>query len=106
MLTLPPIRIYEHETIPSTSDAWVWRTFSLEPTEFCVRYFLQLDSMPTYTAIEINGHIIVPADTTQSLTLDVTDFVALDENRLGFKLAQPSSKPGQIRLLPIACDEL
>lgn len=106
MLTLPPIRIYEHETIPSTDDTWVWRTFSLEPTEFCVRYFLQLDSMPAYTTIEINGHIIVSTVTTHSLTVDVTDYVTLEENKLAFKLVQLGVPLGKVRLLPISCDEL
>jgi hypothetical protein len=104
MSTLSPVPLDRYEV--SSDAGWFWYTFTLVPTEFCVRYFLHLDSPSQCAAIEINRQTILPANTSPSPVVDVTDYVALDENIVGFRLANPQESIGQIRLLPIACDEL
>ena len=106
MSPLPPIILnnFHHEV--TDTAVWVWQTFTLEPIGFCVRYFLQVDALPESAVVEINGHLITAPNNGHSLTIDVTHFVTLDENRLGFKFTKQPGAIGQIRLLPIPCDEL
>jgi len=86
--------------------AWVWRTFTLEPTDLCVRYYLYIDSMPKVALIAINDHKINPLTTPPPYKLDVTDYVTLDENVIGFRVTGADGAFGHVHLQPVACDEI
>jgi hypothetical protein len=85
---------------------WMRRTFTLEPTAFCVRYYLQIASMPPAAVITINDYTINLPTTPAPYMLDVTDHVKLEDNVIAFRVTGVDGGFGHVCLLPIACDEL
>jgi hypothetical protein len=88
------------------ATAWVWRTFTLEATDFCVRYYLHVTLLPQVALIVINDHKIKPPTTPPPYILDVTDYVTLEENVIGFRVTGAGGTFGHIHLQAVACDEL
>ncbi|MBC7810665.1 MAG: hypothetical protein H7175_05935 [Burkholderiales bacterium] len=79
------------------------RVFSLEATDFCVRYRLHIDQLPEGASVYI-GDLCIDEGAVGSLDTDVTDCLTLDDNRLIIHLLHGGAVSG-IRLLQIACDE-
>ncbi|NWF67529.1 MAG: hypothetical protein HXY40_00445 [Chloroflexi bacterium] len=70
--------------------AWLHRTFTLSATEDCVRYHLLIDSAPPGTRIFVNEREVVTyaiGDDDAPFDMDITDSVALGENKLGLRVA-------------------
>lgn len=86
--------------------AWVYRTFTLEATDACVRYYLHIASMPQVAFIAINDRKISPPSAPPPYKLDVTDYVTLGENVIGFRVTGAERAFGHVGLHPVACDEL
>ena len=78
--------------------------FVLHPTDYCVNYLLQFDSLPDDTAIYINGERLT-VDSTVSNAIDITAYVALDDNEIVFLVeAGVDGTFAGVRLQPMACD--
>jgi hypothetical protein len=81
--------------------------FTLEPVEFCINYWLFIDSAPSPTHIYINGKPVESYKdaSLQPFALDVTLYVALGENQLEFQI--PSGVAGHfsgVRLQGVPCE--
>ena len=78
--------------------------FVLNPTDYCVNYLLQFDSLPDDTAIYINGERLT-VDPTEGNGIDITAYVALDDNELVLHVgAGAVGRIEGVRLQPVACD--
>jgi hypothetical protein len=81
------------------------RGFDLAATDDCVNYMLCLDSAPPGTRFTLNDQP-VPVDTDRPYRIDVTMFVALEDNQLLIYI--PPEVSGAIRglaLEAVPCDE-
>lgn len=89
--------------------AWLRRAFTLHPTGECVHYYLLIDSAPDTAAIYINGQAVglftPPGPDDPPFELDVTDFVALGQNELAFRLgAGAAGGFDNVRLQAVPCE--
>ncbi len=83
--------------------AWLERAFQLHPQAECVRYHLLLDYVPAQTRLSINGETIGIVRTP--VQLDITDRVALGDNRIAFRVeAGADGTFGSVRLQAVPCD--
>ena len=85
--------------------AWLQRRFDLPMLNHiaCVNYVLQIDDAPYGAILDINGREFGQVQTP--FTMDVTDFIALEDNTIGFRV--PCHATGQfqgIRLVAVACE--
>jgi hypothetical protein len=90
-------------------SAWFWREFDLEPTNYCVRYFLHIDSTPgEISVIFLNRKEHVAVKQSGPLAIDVTDYVMLEGNKLSLRLdpstAQLDRKFSGVRLEAVPCE--
>jgi hypothetical protein len=88
--------------------AYLRRSFWLAPTASCISYFLYIDSAPAHTRIFINDHpsgdYVSPGPDDPPFEMDITLYVALGENEIGFRVAWDA--PGHfigVRLQPVLC---
>jgi hypothetical protein len=88
--------------------AWLQRSFRLEPTDFCVRYFLLIDTAPQGTDIFINDQsvaVYTVGDDDPPFELDVTNYVALEDNTIAFRVdCETVGQFAGVRLLAVPCD--
>jgi hypothetical protein len=84
--------------------AWLTRSFTLMPTDTCVRYYLHVVALPGVERITINDHEINLPTRHPPFRFDVTDFVTLGGNLIGFYAAGTGAF-GHIHLQPIPCDK-
>jgi hypothetical protein len=66
--------------------AWLQRGFDLEPiTDVCLRYQLHVERAPAGTRIYVNMTLVGEFQ-TEPLQIDVTDYVMLEDNRIGLRV--------------------
>lgn len=85
--------------------AWLQRRFALQPTGYCVRYVIDIESAPPTTQVYVNDQRVASGEAPRA---DITDYVALGENRLNLRVdcaADGDCAIGAVRLLQIPCDE-
>ncbi len=83
--------------------AWLEHAFDLPDQDVCINYHLSISALPRGTQLILNGRDFgeIPAP----LTLDVTDFVFLEDNLIAFRVFRNASGAfGSVRLLAIPCD--
>lgn len=85
--------------------AWLQKTFDLPITNHiaCMNYVLEIDEMPYGAVLVINGREFGAVRTPFSM--DVTDFIALEDNRIAFRV--PSNAAGMfqgVRLVAVPCE--
>jgi hypothetical protein len=89
---------------PEGWAAWLERRFDLQPTDMCVRYTLRIEATPDGAALSVNGRQFGVIDAPCSV--DVTDYVTLDENRIAFRvLSGANGAFGALRLTAVPCEE-
>lgn len=83
-------------------SAWLQRRFTLIAHDVCINYLLVIAAAPQGTVLFLNqrdfGVIETPA------TLDVTDYVTLDDNHIAFRV--PNGATGTfngVRLIGVPC---
>lgn len=87
---------------------WLLRQFDLQPTDYCVNYWLIIDSAPLGTEIYVNETFLgsYPVeDKPSKFELNITDWVMLDANFLVFHV--PSGEAAGfagVSLQPVPCD--
>ena len=80
------------------------RQFFLEATDFCVRYLLHVEAVPSAVKLVINGKTI-PCEGTQPFIFDVTDAVRLEDNLIFFEvMGGADSKFGAVYLEQVPCE--
>jgi hypothetical protein len=88
----------------ATHDASLTRDFELEAVDFCVSYWLVLDSAPDGTRVSVNGNELGRAG-TEGFRVDVTDWVALEDNHLRFQVEAGAEGAFEgVRLQGIPCE--
>lgn len=106
----------ESEVIPSLFDwsfdqrrregwiAWLSRTFDLPPIEDeCLNYWLIIKSAPTPLELHLNGRDLGTIQTP--FELDISDMVALDDNRIAFRIpAWAVGSFGDVRIKGVPCE--
>jgi hypothetical protein len=109
MATLPAIPLDEGWRFEAQADglaATARRTFWLEPAGFCVRYFLHIEAARQVVAVVINDHDIRVVPQDNGIIVDVTDYVALEENTIALRVAKQGGTFGGIRLQAVRCEDL
>jgi len=95
-------------SVQSGAD-WFRREFTLEPTDGCINYLLQIENVPEAAVIYINGKPVVTIQAHKSFADDVTDAVALGVNIISMKLTPQTNAGGggfgQIRLQVFPCPD-
>lgn len=85
--------------------ALLMTTFDLEMTEFCARYDLFIERAPGTVVLYINGRRMGEVDGSKPFTFDVTDYITLEDNRLGFRVhCADEGSFGTVKLLQFPCD--
>ncbi len=89
--------------------AWLKRSFQLEATDYCVNYFLYLDSAPAGTRIYLNGQQVAtytpPGLDDPPYELDITLNVALGANEIAFRVDwNAAGQFAGVRLQPVPCE--
>ena len=80
------------------------RQFSLEATDFCVRYLLHVETTPSAVKVLINGKTL-PYEGTQPFIFDVTNVVQLEDNLIFFEvISGATGKFGAVYLEPVPCE--
>ncbi len=83
--------------------AWLERDFDLPVQDVCVNYQLQIDDAPHDTHLFINGRAF--GEVATPFTFDVTDVVALEDNRIVFRVAHNAFGGfGPVRLEAVPCE--
>lgn len=89
---------------------WLRKQFDLNPTETCVRYFLQCDAIAYPMTIYLRGQMIAQYDDNVGLDIDITDYVSLDDNLLVLAMHLDGHtndiQQAELVLQPIYCDDL
>ncbi len=89
--------------------AWLQRRFDLTPTEGCVRYLMQVETLPPSTKVYINDQFIADGDTADVLRIDVTDYVTLGTNRVSLRVdcaGDAAHRFDSVLLLQVPCDSV
>jgi hypothetical protein len=85
--------------------AYLQHTFFLEPTDFCVSYFLQIESAPGNIVLFVNGRRLGQFDGSRPFSFDITDYVALEENSLALRVdCGGRGRFGRVYLQPVPCE--
>jgi hypothetical protein len=88
---------------PEGWGAWLERRFSLYPLGECVHYHLLLDRLPEDAVLYVNGRNF--GAVSAPCTLDVTDYVVLEDNRLAFRVTSMAAGSfGAVRLTAVPCE--
>jgi hypothetical protein len=83
--------------------AWLAREFDLPMQDECVNYLLQIDAVPVGTHLTLNGREF--GELIEPLSLDVTDLVALEDNRIAFRVPHNAAgRFGVVRLIATPCE--
>lgn len=84
--------------------AWLTVTFEMEPIlDTCMRYELHIDAAPSPLKLFVNGRRMGEV-VHFPLVLDVTDFVAYEDNRLAIRVGYDAvGQFGRVLLLGILC---
>lgn len=84
-------------------SAYLHRTFDLPLQDECINYILHIDRLPASAHLYLNGRDF--GDLTAPLTIDVTDFIALEDNRIAFRVSCDAVGGfGRVRLIAVPCD--
>jgi hypothetical protein len=87
---------------PEGWAAWLEKRFTLTPLDECVRYELRIESVPHGAQLSVNGRQL--GVVTAPSTLDITDYVALEDNRLAFRVESGTTGAfGALRLVAVPC---
>lgn len=82
--------------------AWLERAFDLPMPDECINYRLEIDYAPRDTHLFLNGRAL--GEIATPLHMDVTDFVALEDNRIVFRVSHNAFGGfGPIWLVAIPC---
>ncbi len=83
--------------------AWLERDFDLPLQDLCITYDLHIDAVPAGTHLVLNGRDFGEIETP--FAFDVTDLVALEDNRLVFRVMHDAAGQfGVITLTAIPCE--
>ncbi len=83
-------------------SAYLQRRFDLPLQDVCVNYTLHIDALPAPTTLYLNGRDFGVIDAPFSA--DVTDFIALDDNRIAFRVpCDAVGGFGRARLIAVPC---
>lgn len=85
--------------------AWLQKQFDLPVMNniACINYVLQIDSVPYGAILVINGREFGAISTP--FEMDVTDFIALEDNRMAFRVPCTTEGGFQgIRLVAVPCE--
>ena len=77
---------------------WLRKRFELEAGEDCLRYRLCAKEMPCTVKVYLRGELLTALDAGTKLSLDVTNFVSLDDNLLALEI-NPDEKVSSERSL-------
>lgn len=85
------------------TTVWLEREFDLPVQDACINYLLQIDAVPVGTHLRLNGRDL--GELTEALSLDVTDMVALEDNRIAFRVSHNAAGAfGAVRLVAVPCE--
>jgi hypothetical protein len=85
--------------------AHLFHLFYLEPTDFCVRYRLHVESAPGVVKLVINEREMGEFDGAYPFVCDVTDQVRLEDNLIYFQVAcSARGKFGAVYLEQVPCE--
>jgi hypothetical protein len=85
--------------------AWLQKSFDLPVMNHiaCLNYVLEIDQMPYGAALVINGREF--GMVRAPFSMDVTDFIALEDNRIAFRVPPNTAGSFQgIRLVAVPCE--
>lgn len=83
--------------------AWLERAFDLPMPDECINYRLEIDYAPRDTHLFINGRAL--GEIATPFHFDVTDFVALEDNRIVLRVAHNAFGGfGPMWLVAIPCE--
>ncbi len=84
--------------------AWLQKKFDLPVMNniACMNYLLEIDEVPYGAVLVINGREFGAVQTP--FQMDVTDFIALEDNRIAFRVAKTSGSFQGIRLVAVPCE--
>jgi hypothetical protein len=84
--------------------AWLQKKFDLPVMNNveCMNYVLEIDYVPYGAALVINGREFGAVQTP--FRMDVTDFIALEDNRIAFRVANTEGAFQGIRLVAVPCE--
>jgi hypothetical protein len=96
-------------TLDANISIWLNRTFNLEPTDYCVRYYLHIDATPGEISLAFsNTKDYLVEKQTGPMVIDVTDYVTLEGNNLSLRLdpstARLDGKFSGVRLEAVPCE--
>lgn len=87
--------------------AWLRHTFWLEPADACVNYELDIPAAPGRVVLYVNGRRLGEFDGERPFHFDITDYVALEDNWVGLRVAcgpcLAGARFGEIRLHTVPC---
>jgi hypothetical protein len=84
--------------------AWLTRTFDLPPMDDdpCLNFVLTIKAAPYPVELDLNGRSFGVIDAP--CELDITDFVALDDNRIAFRVPPDAQgRFGDVRVRAVPC---
>jgi hypothetical protein len=100
--TVASLAVFDTRTIGG-QQALLEREFDLPAQDECVNYLLEIDTVPVGTHFTLNGRDF--GELTEPLSLDVTDLVALEDNRIAFRVPHNAAGHfGAVRLIAVPCD--
>lgn len=100
---LPQLAEYPRDIFSFYHELQLRRTFDVPPIgDVCLRFHLNLQVAPSGTQLFINGWHIGTVQHGQALTVDVTDFISLEDNLILIKLARKGDLHS-LTLQPIPC---
>jgi len=84
--------------------AWLQKKFDLPVMNniACMNYLLEIDEVPYGAVLVINGREFGAVQTP--FQMDVTDFIALEDNRIAFRVAKTSGSFQGIQLVAVPCE--
>lgn len=89
---------------------WLHKRFTLNPSEACIRYFLRCEKGLYPMEIYLRGKLIAKTKNDESIDIEVTNYLSLDDNVLVLAIEAEKWNPmlGQsgLYLQPILCDDL
>ncbi|MDZ4763419.1 MAG: hypothetical protein SGI73_02630 [Chloroflexota bacterium] len=84
--------------------AWLTRAFDLPPMDdLCWNFVLTIKALPSDVELHLNGRNLGVLQTP--FELDVSDMVALDDNRIAFRVLPTSvGSFGDVRMRAVLCE--
>lgn len=100
---MPVLADFPRESIGHDRPLSLQRRFDLPPIgDVCLRYVLDVPQAPARTAIYINGWHAATT-TGEAITVDVTDWVTLEDNRILLKVFSKRGELHGLHLRAVPC---